>query len=434
MPTITRNTPAAPYSLSRNVFVSYAQNFEDIILWRALKHVGRGFYIDIGAQDPMIDSVSLAFYEQGWRGVHVEPTAHYASKIRSARPDEDVVEAAVGAQEGAIPFFEIADTGLSTGDAMIAQRHEADGYVIKRLDVPCLPLSKLLDTHKDRDIHWLKIDVEGMEEQVIASWSPSPVRPWIVVVESTSPNSSEPNFAGWEPQLVALGYEFVYFDGLNRFYTSRDHPELKASFGPGPNFFDDFVLSSQSSHFARSEEVARLNRRIAEMDAWGQAAAAHEAALTQQLAAREAEITELKTNEAALRAEAEQLARDGEADRKASEQALKDSASALALATLELQAVYASRSWKITLPYRGIGWAARGVVAAPKRIARICLEGLSRGAARAAVPGATCAAPSPPGEADLPAAITPTWGIDPDPNALTEWRNIVDSNRQPNTV
>ena len=47
---------------------SYAQNFEDVILWRALKHVEHGFYIDIGAQDPVIDSVSLAFYQQSATG------------------------------------------------------------------------------------------------------------------------------------------------------------------------------------------------------------------------------------------------------------------------------------------------------------------------------------------------------------------------------
>ncbi|BCG81534.1 FkbM family methyltransferase [Mesorhizobium sp. 113-3-3] len=69
---------------------SYAQNFEDVILWRALEHVERGFYIDIGAQDPVVDSVSLAFYERGWRGIHVEPSANYAEKLRAARPDEEV--------------------------------------------------------------------------------------------------------------------------------------------------------------------------------------------------------------------------------------------------------------------------------------------------------------------------------------------------------
>ena len=53
--------------------ISYAQNFEDVMLWRALGQIEHGFYIDIGAQDPIIDSVSLAFYEHGWRGIHVEP-------------------------------------------------------------------------------------------------------------------------------------------------------------------------------------------------------------------------------------------------------------------------------------------------------------------------------------------------------------------------
>lgn len=57
---------------------SYAQNFEDVILWRVLRHVERGTYIDLGAQDPVADSVSLAFYENGWRGLHVEPVSFYA--------------------------------------------------------------------------------------------------------------------------------------------------------------------------------------------------------------------------------------------------------------------------------------------------------------------------------------------------------------------
>jgi hypothetical protein len=43
-------------------FISYAQNFEDVMLWRALQHVERGFYIDVGANDPTIDSVTKAFY------------------------------------------------------------------------------------------------------------------------------------------------------------------------------------------------------------------------------------------------------------------------------------------------------------------------------------------------------------------------------------
>jgi FkbM family methyltransferase len=241
--------------------ISYAQNFEDVILWRALKHVDRGFYIDIGAQDPVVDSVSLAFYEKGWRGVHVEPTAFYAAKLRGARPDETVIQAAIGTSGKSIEFWEFPDTGLSTGIREIATIHERGSHNSVRTNVPCIRLSELLSDYREKDIHWLKIDVEGMEREVIGSWLPAEARPWIVVVESTKPNSPEPAFAEWEPLLVEIGYEFVYFDGLNRFYISREHTELKKHFGPGPNYFDDFALSGQ----ANSPFCARINAETASL-------------------------------------------------------------------------------------------------------------------------------------------------------------------------
>lgn len=281
---------------------SHSQNFEDVILWRALKHVERGTYIDIGAQDPVVDSVSLAFYEKGWRGVHVEPVSSYADKLRRERPDERIIEAAISREEGASPFFEIPDTGLSTGNAATMQRHEAAGFIVRRIEVPSLPLSKVLDDFRDRDVHWLKIDVEGAEAEVIASWLPSPVRPWIVVVESTVPNAPTPTHGEWEQQLLALGYEFAYFDGLNRFYVSTVHPELKASFGAGPNVFDDFVLTGSSPFAAglrrelshAAEETARLNQQIAKMGDRARAAAAQEKTLNRRLMVLEQQLNDLR--------------------------------------------------------------------------------------------------------------------------------------------
>ncbi|MDF2811322.1 MAG: Group 1 glycosyl transferase [Microvirga sp.] len=281
---------------------SYAQNFEDVILWRALKHVENGTYVDIGAQDPVVDSVSLAFYEQGWRGVHVEPVAEYAERLRQARPDELVVESAIGPDNETVAFFEISGTGLSTGDEAIARRHEANGNVVKRGTVPSKPLRTILDSFHDREIHWLKIDVEGMEKQVIESWGSSPVRPWIVVVESTEPNSRVPTFTAWEPQLLRLGYEFAYFDGLNRFYVSTAHPELKASFGAGPNYFDDFSLTASSPFVSAvrhqltqaTDDAERLSRRVAEQDDFRQAAIAQEKVLKRRLAVAEQHLADIR--------------------------------------------------------------------------------------------------------------------------------------------
>lgn len=222
--------------------ISYAQNFEDVILHRALKHIKDGFYIDIGAQDETIDSVSKAFYEMGWRGVHVEPVPAYAERLRSERKGDTVLEVVISTSRDRVGFFSIPGTGISTGNMALAQSHRAAGHEVQLIEVDSLPLSELLDNHKDRDIHWLKIDVEGMEAQVIQSWQPSQVRPWVVVIESTKPGTPEPNHEAWDAGVLALGYDFVYFDGLNRFYVSHEHSELKSSFNAPPNCFDGFVL------------------------------------------------------------------------------------------------------------------------------------------------------------------------------------------------
>lgn len=52
---------------------SYAQELEDIILYIVLQDVHKGFYIDIGANDPVNMSVTKFFYDRGWNGINVEP-------------------------------------------------------------------------------------------------------------------------------------------------------------------------------------------------------------------------------------------------------------------------------------------------------------------------------------------------------------------------
>ena len=76
-------------------FVSFAQNFEDVMLWRALKHVEHGFYIDVGAYSPRVDLVTQAFYERGWRGINIEPNADLHRQFLVARPRDINLNVAV---------------------------------------------------------------------------------------------------------------------------------------------------------------------------------------------------------------------------------------------------------------------------------------------------------------------------------------------------
>ena len=226
---------------------SYAQNFEDVILWRALGHIKNGCYIDIGSQDPIVDSISLAFYENGWSGVHVEPTPHYAELLRAQRKGDLVIQAAVGNYSALTRFFEIPNTGISTANADIAEQHRQRGFETNEILVTTVMLADIFVVVQHPEIHWLKIDVEGFEDQVLSSWRESCLRPWVVVVESTLPLTQQESYKQWEHHLIQRKYTFVYFDGLNRFYLAAGHDDLKDSFGPGPNVFDGFSLSGLAS-------------------------------------------------------------------------------------------------------------------------------------------------------------------------------------------
>ena len=249
-------------------FVSYAQNFEDVMLWRALSHVDCGFYIDIGAHHPTIDSVSLAFYERGWTGIDVEPVPDSAALLREHRPENEVVEMVLSNDTGKISLTVVPETGLSTAStdlaAVIAEDSEKY-YELEVLEVDQCRLSDLADFYAGRSVHWMKIDVEGFEQPVLEGWDPTILRPWILVVEATVPNSDQSNHACWESIVLGAGYQCVYKDGLNRFYLAAEHTQLASAFEYPPNVFDDIRLRPHSAMLQdlAAEHMRDIHKRVA---------------------------------------------------------------------------------------------------------------------------------------------------------------------------
>ncbi len=300
-------------------FQSYAQNFEDVMLWRALGHIDGGFYIDVGAQDPVLDSVTCAFYERGWRGINIEPVPEYYAALVAARPEDVNLQVVAVDAPGSVTLYSIPDTGLSTLDPTIAAMHAARGWKVQRLIVEQLTLAEICRQHAPSDIHFLKIDVEGVERETLAGADWHAHRPWIVLVEATLPNSPEENWGPWEPILTGAGYRFVWFDGLNRFYVARERAsELERHFRVPPNTFDRFQKVSPglqrelrvciAKSAALKEKLAKAEAEIGRLTAAAEAAAASHAASepsAQDAALRRA----LRPAWQAARAEARPLAR-----------------------------------------------------------------------------------------------------------------------------
>ncbi len=387
-------------------FISYAQNFEDVMLWRALGHVENGFYIDVGAQHPINDSVSKAFYIHGWSGIHIEPVQEFAELLRKDRPDEIVLQVALSDREGILELNVIAETGLSTAVDAFAERHKSErGFAAQKLHVPVLTLKGISNAYVDKEVHWLKIDVEGLEENVLRGWDSELLRPWIIVVEATIPNSTEVNYKSWEDILIDAHYQFAYFDGLNRFYVAEEHVELVKSFSSPPNVFDRFRLSGLASSifcdFVKAQYQGQLDEKDAELRTTREEGAASRADVD---AAREA-IHELDTQMRTLAAEkgelhqvllaqassfaqdiaiADQRLREKQVelsrllDRSqwlenewnASRMQEQNSAKILLERSAELEKIRSSTSWRLTAPLRKLGNLGKSAPAIPRTFLR----------------------------------------------------------------
>lgn len=232
------------------------------MLWRALGHIRNGFYIDVGAADPVDFSVTKLFYDHGWHGINLEPQPAYFALLSAARPHDINLQLAAGRAAASHTFHEIDGTGLSTFDAEIAARHRANGWTVVEKTVDALPLADICQLHRpDGPIHFLKIDVEGAEGDVLAGADFRRFRPWIVLVEATLPLSQEESHS-WEPMLTSQGYSFVWFDGLNRFYLADEmKDELGKHFQIQPNVFDSFQapvhLLQRAEHAEQELQQAR---------------------------------------------------------------------------------------------------------------------------------------------------------------------------------
>jgi FkbM family methyltransferase len=239
-------------------FISYAQNCEDVMLWRALRHVEKGFYIDVGAADPNERSITRAFYERGWSGINIEPLDEYVDRLREARPRDINLRVAIGKEPGLRRLHPFPGTSLDTfNSGTRAERHRV-GSVGDEIVVPVLTFGKILEDHGAPEIQFLKIEAEALEAEAFEGLDLVRVRPWIIVAQATKPDAPISTRDKWECIITGHRYGLAYFDGLNCFYVADEVSKLKEQLKAPPNVFDDFVRWSEWQAIDRVEALEKL--------------------------------------------------------------------------------------------------------------------------------------------------------------------------------
>jgi FkbM family methyltransferase len=201
----------------------YAQFYEDYILSIALSHIEKGYYVDVGSNSPDLDSVTKCFYQKGWRGINIEPIKKWHDLYLIERPEDININKGVSNVEGKIDFYVSSVDLMSSGNIDFVDKAKKKGYEFTKQIIEVTTLSRILEQHPLPSITFMKIDVEGMESQILNGLNFSKYRPMVLIIESIRPFSHARVQDDWELVVLNNNYTFVFFDSLNRYYIADEH-------------------------------------------------------------------------------------------------------------------------------------------------------------------------------------------------------------------
>jgi len=245
------------------LFVSQAMNFEDVMLWRVLRHVEQGFYIDVGAAEwPDKSSATAFFYHQGWSGINITRNPEIFSVLLDQRVRDLCVLMKAPKNNEMAPVSDCCDHGQPSSviedRAWIINGHAGDG-----IDVASDRLSEVIEKNvpENQAIHFMILNRDGFDSQIVAGYDWSRFRPWIILVQSARKQSDTECSDHYSSILVTAGYQFVYADGYSRFYLEERWLIFSDLFKYPPNISDNFITVSQARadqarHHAESQVAA----------------------------------------------------------------------------------------------------------------------------------------------------------------------------------
>ncbi|HAS81814.1 MAG TPA: hypothetical protein DCS43_03855 [Verrucomicrobia bacterium] len=212
---VTAASPAPDPTIIASGTVSYAQEGEDILIDKILRRLvnGRkGFYVDVGANDPVRHSLTYNLYKQGWHGINIEPRPESKALFDRIRPRDINIETGVSDVTGNLDFHLFELSVYNTFDDDLARQFAKASKPIGIRRLPVQRLDTLLEKHmpEGQPIDLLSIDVEGFELNVLKSSDWQRYRPLLVALEVLEYDlANGPGQAAPVAFMLDHGYRFL---------------------------------------------------------------------------------------------------------------------------------------------------------------------------------------------------------------------------------
>ena len=168
--------------------ISLGQNFEDLVFEKISGYGStKGFYVDVGAHDPIRLSNTYDLYRKGWRGINIDPLPSCIGRFQQFRPKDLNLNIGISDKSGSMDYYEFEEPAFNTLNQMRAEHVLEKGYtkLKEKRPIKIDTLKNVFDKYlEQRTIDLLTVDVETMELSVLKSNDWDKYRPRFIIMES----------------------------------------------------------------------------------------------------------------------------------------------------------------------------------------------------------------------------------------------------------
>lgn len=174
---------------------AYSQDGEDIVLmsFYETRKNHKGFYVDVGAHHPYRFSNTAIFYNEGWRGINIEPTPNLFTNFVKHRKRDINLNVGIANRQDKLFFYEFNEPAINTFNSDYAQRIQNEGNykLVGQHEIRVAPLREILQQHlpPNQQIDFFTIDVEGLDLEVLQSNDWNLYKPTYILVEKFIPTT-----------------------------------------------------------------------------------------------------------------------------------------------------------------------------------------------------------------------------------------------------
>lgn len=198
---------------------TYSQCGEDLFIKNFFKKKKIGFYLDIGAFNPVKYNNTFLLYKKGWRGINIDLNQTSIDMFNIFRPRDRNICAAISSKENIVKvnieniFSPLNTISIERSKQLNQENIKVNSYYIKTKKI-----NKLIKTEFD----FLNIDVEGIDLKVLKSIRLNFYKPQLICIEILN----KKQFYLFKNHLENYGYIFTKKLGPSYFFRNLKKPNF----------------------------------------------------------------------------------------------------------------------------------------------------------------------------------------------------------------